>query len=1000
MFARMGRIAASFAIVVIAYWGYVLAVVPWIEPAVALRQSSAAAALDVDPSRLAVARQREELACWFKPGDWELTSPKILETPQGIVLVDSYHNHDDGRVEIRPCTMIFLPEGQFDSEEERKRRAIILRAPEGAILQFDSPPDLKLARIGKLVAGRLVGRITIHSDQKHPGAHDDLRIVTRDVELSEERIVTPHWIDFQFGPNRGKGRQLEIRLSDRSQPAREQGYGGVTSLALLRDIETQIVPGTAELFPGAAGQAGAPPNAAAAEGTPQPPVAIRCQGPFHFDLVEYVARFENQVDVVRSNPHGPADQMNCERLSIFFEPSGEASGPDDPRPKLEPVRLEATGNPVVIRAPSRGVQARGEQVEYDIRSGAAKLGGRREVILRQGQREIGAGRVEFTPDASGRLGTFLAVGPGWLRGALPDDERQWLVARWSKLLHFRPHDGNQLLSLEGDARVEVMGQGVLSAEEIYLWLRETPSRQNAVRTELVPDRMLARQRVEFDHPQLAGAVDQLECWFEDLAQPHRAGPVAARTPPGPAERAQTAGALLGPSPSVPPGAGPADLGGGVNHLPMPDALAAAPPQKFRVEGRLLRLRVQTEGGQRPHLAEVVVDRGVRFAELPAGRSDERPLLVVGDQLRLVQASPGAAVVTVAGQPAHVEARGMTLDSNRLVVDRGRNVLAAQSQGLMTLPVDRNLQGEPTAESRPLELAWQGQMEFDGRTARFYQGVVARVEFQLLRTELLEVVFSEPVRFAEVGAGRPDIHSVVCRQGVYLENRAFQGRQLKSIDRMEVRALAVEQRSGDLSAQGPGWITSLRAGVDALTPHVVERGQRSGANPGATHDDVTYLRIEFQGAMTGNVHRREIALENEVRTVYGPVLTWDAAIDPDRPEQWPEQTVLLRSDRLQVSEAPPQLSPLRSYELAAMGNAEIEGQTFFARASRLTYAQAKDLLVLEGEGHDAELFHQPRPGARRSRLSARKIMYWPTTKRVEVEDARELNLSELPGGSLR
>ena len=46
------------------------------------------------------------------------------------------------------------------------------------------------------------------------------------------------------------------------------------------------------------------------------------------------------------------------------------------------------------------------------------------------------------------------------------------------------------------------------------------------------------------------------------------------------------------------------------------------------------------------------------------------------------------------------------------------------------------------------------------------------------------------------------------------------------------------------------------------------------------------------------------------------------------------------------------------ELTALDNVIAEGTNFTARSARLTYTQAKDLLILEGDGRsDAELFKQ-------------------------------------------
>jgi len=85
------------------------------------------------------------------------------------------------------------------------------------------------------------------------------------------------------------------------------------------------------------------------------------------------------------------------------------------------------------------------------------------------------------------------------------------------------------------------------------------------------------------------------------------------------------------------------------------------------------------------------------------------------------------------------------------------------------------------------------------------------------------------------------------------------------------------------------------------------------------------------------------------------------------------------------------------ELEAIGNTLVEGQTFTARAHKLSFAEAKDLLILEGNGSaDAQLFRQARLGGATSQAAARRIMYWRTANRVEVDDARFLDIGNLPG----
>lgn len=1082
----MPRAAATFGLVFALYWAYALVAVPFIEPTADARPDVVTSDADLQRAAQAYDTQRSELAYWFQPGDWEMNTPKILENNQGMLLVNEYQNLGNGRVRIKPCTMIFLPEGKFESEADRRRQAIVLQAPEGAELQFDSPIDLKQAKLGKLIGGHLTGEVRVRSDQKQPGPHDDLHILTRDVELSEQLISTPHDIDFQLGPNRGHGRRMRLAMTP---GAEKQRFRGLTSLELSEQVALRLMPQGAELFPGGA-------QKPADDGRAQLPVEVRCQGPFRFDFDKCTGTFHDQVDVLRINPNGPGDQLTGELLTIFFATASESAsgsaasaatlpvpaGREGKTPKLQPVRVEAFGNPVLVRAPSNGAQARGQQLEYDIKTGSATLRGEPHVDLVQGNREIHAPEVFFQPDKTGRLGVFLATGQGWLRGSTPDDKRQPFEARWTRRLHFRPDDGLHLLSVEGEAHVLVPGRGALDAGEIHLWLSERPAEPTAVavkpnaspraatepgaepspaKVELIPDRLQAVERVRIASPQLTGNVNKLQGWFDHLPLGPRVPPVgegpafpvprSTLRPPLPAEvppaenvppppvvpdngpRLVPAGVPMTGVRSVPPpaaegvsapppvpqGAAPVGVApppaeavpaptfapapaAPPQPLPVP-ATPAAPPQQFQVDGELLRMRIRL-GGPTAEVTEVVVEQNVQFTETRTKSPSELPLRVTGRQLHLVQPSPEAAEVTVTGQPAHVEARGMTLDSDVVHLHRGQNSLWTDGPGVMTFPVDRDLNGKPTGEPRRLNVTWQGNMHFDGRAARYLRGVVAQQPLQIVRTEELEVVLSRPVQFGAANDGvRPEIDTVTCRNGVFLESQTYEGAKLASIDRLRTFEISVHQPTGDLRGAGPGQLTSVRLDlgdkplVGGAGPAAAAAPQAPAAAAAARGEGLVYIGVQFQRAMSGNLRRRDLVFENQVRTIYGPVPTWDALLDPDHPETWGPRGVLMTSDRLNVSEMGSSQAATRWHELEATGNTLVEGANFTARSARLTYSQAKELLVLEGNGRtDARLFRQTRVGGAPSEAAARKILYWPATNRAEVDDARFLDLSELPG----
>ncbi|HEY2840476.1 MAG TPA: hypothetical protein VGJ26_15070, partial [Pirellulales bacterium] len=284
------RIFATFASVFGLYWVYALAAVPLIEPTVGRRIDTETTAEALEAARNAPEKQRRYLAHWFKAGDWELISPKLIESPRGMLLFQEYETLKDGRLRVHPVTMLSIPEGPMSSEEERYRRAVILQAPEGAILQFDSPVDLKQAKVGTLTGGTLVGPITIRSDQREVGPQDDLWIVTRDVDLIGDRVVSKSSVEFRMGSNSGRGDELEMHLSPAaSSKPKSNGpnFGGIHSFELKRNVRMSLQPGQADMFPGMASGSklsAAPPSSAGAKGPAPPkpneslPVDIQCDG--------------------------------------------------------------------------------------------------------------------------------------------------------------------------------------------------------------------------------------------------------------------------------------------------------------------------------------------------------------------------------------------------------------------------------------------------------------------------------------------------------------------------------------------------------------------------------------------------------------------------------------------------------------------------------------------------------------------------------------------------
>ena len=129
-------------------------------------------------------------------------------------------------------------------------------------------------------------------------------------------------------------------------------------------------------------------------------------------------------------------------------------------------------------------------------------------------------------------------------------------------------------------------------------------------------------------------------------------------------------------------------------------------------------------------------------------------------------------------------------------------------------------------------------------------------------------------------------------------------------------------------------------------------------PCPAQDQLHCLHVKFRGSITGNLLRRQLTFHDQVRTSYGPVDNWDAMLTTENPDQLGPRGVTVRCDQLSVVQMLLPVGGRRAVELEALGNAVVENITFTARGNRITYAEAKDLLILEGDGRsDAELWRQ-------------------------------------------
>jgi hypothetical protein len=523
--------------------------------------------------------------------------------------------------------------------------------------------------------------------------------------------------------------------------------------------------------------------------------------------------------------------------------------------------------------------------------------------------------------------------------------------------------------------------------------------------------------VEVEADQIAARTDRMEVWFrapDPTAASVGAGQQPAATAPGnpaaPAARPQprqpgnpTTGRMVATAALV---RGLVIMAGGGGEL-----------EEMSLEGQVHVLE------ERP--AQIALAQANAAQADPATRG-EAALEIRGDQMQLARPTRFDARAIVSGRPAEVHGRGLDLQGPLIEFDRGRNRLTVDGAGRLKVPVAAGMGGfesfgftgtpaappvapAAVAGGQPpgsLDVNWQGRMDFDGLTARFVDRVVTANGGTTVKAGSLDVVFDRPVEFAAgqpQPAARPDVARIACGSGVRIESQSAAQDGSQSMEQLFVRDLVIDRTTGNVVGTGPGRLTSTRFGqAPAMAMPAAPQGPGAAPAPAAAPrpDELTYLGVDFQRGLRGNINRRVMEFHQRVEAIWGPVAKWGDTLDPHAAGGLAPRAVTISSDVLGVGQAPPAPGQRRSsLELAAGGNVLVEGESFTARSARLTWSEVKDLIVLEGDGRsDAQLFRQVKVGAATSSASAGKILFWRALNRVDVDDARFLDLDQLNAGA--
>ena len=525
------------------YEVYALFASPWFAPPSTIEPEQGSPGREPAPPKPAENRRQAE--AYLRDHEWTYKPDGLSEgakyqfrSDTGFFYFNEWETLETGQVRFQPFAMIWRPKGHPDD------KAPYTIVSESALVEFASKFEITNPHPGRVVGGALEGKVQIRGP-------DNLAVDGKHFNFAERalRIWSDHAVYFQQGPHKGSGQGLELDLipapdsKDEDKPA----VSGIKTVRLRKDVEMRLVSESKT------------PDKSAEDAN----VFVNSDGSFNFDVEAHLATFEKNVRVKRPTGKGQTDRLNCDLLTLFFEPKPPIAGHDpgaggtagpaqngDPVPKtesessfgnLEFRRLRAEGQAegqiVTVASQRSDMQGRMKELTYDAKDRVIVLRDAKQVALLQKNNELFCPEITAKLDDNNQIERATCRGAGQLFNYAPEVDSKRardgrpvaLTAKWQKKLNksFDATTGLDLIEFEGRAELSQAGKSSLTAETIRIWVTPSDQKLDTIggagspggEAGIHPKKLLALHEVEFASPQIRGQSDRLEIWFEEGVLP-------------------------------------------------------------------------------------------------------------------------------------------------------------------------------------------------------------------------------------------------------------------------------------------------------------------------------------------------------------------------------------------------------------------------------------------------------------------------------------------------
>ncbi len=745
----------------------------------------------------------------FQPDDWELGLCKTLETRQGKILFLDYKRQGDDTWDVYPFTMILESEqtGQQNADSNETTPPFVLRSLKGARLSFDRALEFGGGKkSATLERAQLMGEVDLIKGPTAADKNDGVKIKTSNVQVTENRIFTLDDVWFEFGNNKGQGRNLSVDLAHNTPAgAISTDFSKINGIQRVQLAFLKLM----RLEPSATGPSPMANDRDQLFASRKSPLEITADGAFEFDLNTSQAQFRDRVLVRSLDDSG--DTLQCDLLHLTFKTDGKTkeinlSQPVQSQYVLQLIR--AVGSPCRLQANSQNAYVVGEQIVYDLAESRIEVRGKQQVEIGKDDSRFFAQQIIYQLSDDRRIGPLDATGPGQMIRKQAGIDRQFYTS-WEKLLTIRP-DGpeKKLVTMDGKAFVRLDSQTSIQSGNMKLWLWEIPTGDptaQVARWDYQPEKLVADSDVHINSPKLQGQAGQLVAtWPANPQVPDRESP--------PTNQKNQSDKPLSNAPVVPPADSrnanlrrSVDLKYAVTSETIvrrvdyqQDLNPRTSPLKFQGN----QVQVVLEGIQnQTQIKDLTIIGNIRVWKQP--QSAGRPGIdIQGQSLRAIPQPGDLYRIQVNGTNqnlASVHSEQLDLEGKNIQMDQAANRLWVEGYGTMKLVG----QGPQTANppngigksdsGRTIDLTWDGGMIFDGQKIYFEKNVTsktvdARPDGGSTQTQTLSaalsVMLAQQVNFQDFEGGTGNSSRIDVREMIFVEQLAPENEAFKQVAHLE------------------------------------------------------------------------------------------------------------------------------------------------------------------------------------------------------------------------